>query len=215
LLSDLRRRVARHAVRALERDAHRGRHRVLRAAQERSRLQGRGPRPSRARAPSGRATARAAARAPSGHATARRRRESAVGPRDATAHTTTALSRASQFKQNGGRSELIREMSGGTGERIKRYYSGWCQYVKLAKSFQAAFVMYAFDVLPMVDIALIDGAKESDNIVPVVVGEPVESLATMSAVGTVPHPNPCFTATTFSKEYFISTGNKEGVALPI
>ena len=41
-------------------------------------------------------------------------------------------------------------MSGGTGERIKRYYSGWCQYVKLAKSFQAAFVMYAFDVLPMV-----------------------------------------------------------------
>ena len=136
----------------------------------------------------------------------------AVGPRDAT---TTALSRASQFKQNGGRSELIREMSGGTGERIKRYYSGWCQYVKLAKSFQAAFVMYAFDVLPMVDIALIDGAKESDNIVPVVVGEPVESLATMSAVGTVPHPNPCFTATTFSKEYFISTGNKEGVALPI
>ena len=139
----------------------------------------------------------------------------AVGPRDATAHTTTALSRASQFKQNGGRSELIREMSGGTGERIKRYYSGWCQYVKLAKSFQAAFVMYAFDVLPMVDIALIDGAKESDNIVPVVVGEPVESLATLSAVGTVPHPNPCFTATTFSKEYFISTGNKEGVALPI
>lgn len=120
-----------------------------------------------------------------------------------------------KFKQNGGRSELIREMSGGTGERIKRYYSGWCQYVKLAKSFQAAFVMYAFDVLPMVDIALIDGAKESDNIVPVVVGEPVESLATMSAVGTVPHPNPCFTATTFSKEYFISTGNKEGVALPI
>lgn len=28
-----------------------------------------------------------------------------------------------KFKQNGGRSELIREMSGGTGERIKRMSS--------------------------------------------------------------------------------------------
>ena len=120
-----------------------------------------------------------------------------------------------KFKQNGGRSELIREMSGGTGGRIKRYYSGWCQFIKLAKQFDAAFVMNAFDCLPMVDIALIDGAKESENIITVEVGAPVESLATVSAVGTVPHPNPCFTATTFSQAYFISTGNKEGVALPL
>ena len=106
-------------------------------------------------------------------------------------------------------------MSGGTGERIKRYYSGWCQFIKLAKQFEAAFVMNAFDCLPMVDIALIDGAKTEDNIITVQVGVALESLATVSAVGTVPHPNPCFTATTFSTEYFISTGNKEGVALPL
>ena len=29
---------------------------------------------------------------------------------------------AFKYKSNGGRSELIREMSGGTGERIKRFY---------------------------------------------------------------------------------------------
>mmetsp|Transcript_25250 Transcript_25250/g.75790 ORF Transcript_25250/g.75790 Transcript_25250/m.75790 type:complete len:172 (-) Transcript_25250:146-661(-) len=122
---------------------------------------------------------------------------------------------AFKFKQKGGRSELIREMSGGTGERIKRYYSGWCQFVKLAKQFEAAFIMNAFDVLPMVEIALIDGSKASDNIVVVSAGQPIESLATAAAVGCVPHPNPCFTATTFSKEFFISTGNKSGVALPL
>jgi hypothetical protein len=119
-----------------------------------------------------------------------------------------------KFKTNGGRSELIREMSGGTGERIKRMYSGWCQFVKLAKSFQAAFVMNAYDCIPRVDMALLTSA-EADNIVAVEVGVAIESLENIVAVGTVPHPNPCFMATTFSREYFISTGNKDGVALPL
>ena len=59
---------------------------------------------------------------------------------------------AFKFKMNGGRSELIREMSGGTGERIKRYYSGICQFVKLAKSFDASLVLRASEVLPKCDV---------------------------------------------------------------
>ena len=72
---------------------------------------------------------------------------------------------AFKYKSNGGRSELIREMSGGTGERIKRFYTGICQYVKLAKSFDAAVVFYEHGTLPAVEIALIDGAKSDYNVV--------------------------------------------------
>ena len=35
---------------------------------------------------------------------------------------------AFKYKSNGGRSELIREMSGGTGERIKRFYQRACKF---------------------------------------------------------------------------------------
>ena len=106
-------------------------------------------------------------------------------------------------------------MSGGTGERIKRYYSGVCQFVKLALSFDAALVRYACDAVPKVDVALVDGARAEDNVVVVAPDVAVESLAGIVAVGVVAHPNPCFTASTMSKEFFISTGNREGAALSL
>ena len=120
-----------------------------------------------------------------------------------------------KFKQNGGRSELIREMSGGTGERIKRYYSGICQFIKLAKSFDASLVLHASEVLPKCDVSLLDGAKPEDNVIAVATDAPVDSLLTICAVGCVPHQNPCLTATTMNKGLFVSTGHREGAALEI
>ncbi|KAJ8600159.1 hypothetical protein CTAYLR_001918 [Chrysophaeum taylorii] len=120
---------------------------------------------------------------------------------------------AFKFKQAGGRAELIREMSGGTGERIKRYYSGFCQFVKIAKSFNAVVVLYAYDVLPRVDLHLCTSAA-SDNVFHLVPDAP-QDLAACVAVGCVPHPNPCFSATTMSQAYFVSVGHREGVALAL
>ena len=106
-------------------------------------------------------------------------------------------------------------MSGGTGERIKRFYTGLCQFVKLAKSFDAALVFYEHGTLPSVEIALIDGAKSDYNVVRVATNAPVESLASVTAVGVAPGASSCFAASTFSREYFISTASKAGSALAI
>ena len=49
---------------------------------------------------------------------------------------------AFKYKSNGGRSELIREMSGGTGERIKRFY-------QRANRFTAPSIRHRRDVCSM------------------------------------------------------------------
>ena len=95
------------------------------------------------------------------------------------------------------------------------FYTGICQYVKLAKSFDAAVVFYEHGTLPSVEIALIDGAKSDYNVVRVATNAPVESLASVTAVGVAPGASTCFAASTFSREYFISTATKAGSALAI
>ena len=95
------------------------------------------------------------------------------------------------------------------------FYTGICQYVKLAKSFDAAVVFYEHGTLPSVEIALIDGAKSDYNVVRVATNAPVESLASVTAVGVAPGASTCFAASTFSREFFIATGAKAGSALAI
>ena len=119
---------------------------------------------------------------------------------------------AFKFRTNGGRSGLLREMSGG---RIRRFYTGLCQFVKLAKSFDSTLVFYEHGTLPSVEIALIDGAKTEFNVLRVKNNAPVESLASVTAVGVAPGSNPCFDASTFSREYFIPAATREGSSLAI
>ena len=95
------------------------------------------------------------------------------------------------------------------------FYTGICQYVKLAKSFDAAVVFYEHGTLPSVEIALIDGSKSNYNVVRVSTNAPVDSLASVTAVGVAPGASDCFAASTFSREYFISTASKAGSALAI
>ena len=95
------------------------------------------------------------------------------------------------------------------------FYTGICQYVKLAKSFDAAVVFYEHGTLPSVEIALIDGSKSDYNVIRVATNAPVESLASVTAVGVAPGASDAFAASTFSREYFISTASKAGSALAI
>ena len=46
-----------------------------------------------------------------------------------------------KFKQNQGKSDLMKGVAG--KDYKKKYYSGWCQYIKLAKSFNGFFVKYS------------------------------------------------------------------------
>ena len=69
--------------------------------------------------------------------------------------------------------------------------------------------------LPSVEIALIDGAKSDYNVIHIKTNEPVESLASVTAVGVAPGASDAFAASTFSREYFIATASKAGSALAI
>ena len=69
--------------------------------------------------------------------------------------------------------------------------------------------------LPSVEIALIDGAKSDYNVIHIKTNAPVESLASVTAVGVAPGASDAFAASTFSREYFISTASKAGSALAI
>ena len=85
----------------------------------------------------------------------------------------------------------------------------------MAKSFDAALVFYEHGTLPSVEIALIDGSKSDYNVIHIKTNAPVESLASVTAVGVAPGASTCFAASTFSREYFISTATKAGSALAI
>jgi hypothetical protein len=46
-----------------------------------------------------------------------------------------------KFKSNGGKSELIKGIAGGDQNR-RKYYSGWCQFIKLAKAMQGYVIKF-------------------------------------------------------------------------
>ena len=46
-----------------------------------------------------------------------------------------------KFKQAAGRSELIKGIAGGDANR-RKYFSGWCQFIKLAKQKQARVIQF-------------------------------------------------------------------------
>lgn len=47
-----------------------------------------------------------------------------------------------KFKQAGGRSELIKGIAGGDANR-RKYYQGWCQFLKLAKAKGGKVIQFA------------------------------------------------------------------------
>uniref|UniRef100_A0A6B2LNU8 Immune mapped protein 2 N-terminal domain-containing protein n=1 Tax=Arcella intermedia TaxID=1963864 RepID=A0A6B2LNU8_9EUKA len=49
---------------------------------------------------------------------------------------------AFKFKDKGGKNEIIR---GCSGPGIKNYYTGWCQFLKLAQSFEGDFQLLQSD----------------------------------------------------------------------
>ncbi len=52
---------------------------------------------------------------------------------------------ALKLTQNAGRNEIIRNLQGGTGEGMKRYLSGWLQFLKLARDFAGELTVLSKD----------------------------------------------------------------------
>ena len=56
-----------------------------------------------------------------------------------------------KFKQAGGRSELIKGIAGGDANR-RKYFAGWCQFLKLAKARQGKAIQFTAEQGVPVDI---------------------------------------------------------------
>ena len=108
-----------------------------------------------------------------------------------------------KFKKNGGRSEILRDCA---MMKIKRHYSGWCQFVKLAKSFQGEIVILSEDLRVHVNHA--------GPVVELTRGQ-FFSLDEAVAVSVLNRANDAFSVQTMIKSLFIEVGNQHGAALDL
>merc|ERR1712232_1226417 len=112
-----------------------------------------------------------------------------------------------KFKQNGGKSELIRGMRGGTGPGQKQYFAGWVQFIKLAREFKAQLIVMYDENISM------HYMDPNGHVHPLPTHEFIDSTI-IDAVAAIPPGNSAFSGvSTMTTDFFAGTGNKEGSAL--
>jgi hypothetical protein len=90
-----------------------------------------------------------------------------------------------KFKQNLGKSELIRNLTGGVEGR-KNFYSGWCQFIKSAKLMKGTITKYAVpEGVQALEVDIYMYYKEGDKIVMIEDGVAID-VTTMSGVACLP-----------------------------
>mmetsp|Transcript_17091 Transcript_17091/g.20578 ORF Transcript_17091/g.20578 Transcript_17091/m.20578 type:complete len:254 (-) Transcript_17091:234-995(-) len=118
--------------------------------------------------------------------------------------TTTQKVPKFKFKQNGGKSELIR---GFLGQSKGKYYQGWVQFVKLAREFKAILTMNFDD---NIELYFLNG---SNQVHPIPKGEAVEA-SDFIAVSAIPKDSNAYQGVaTMTNDFFTGTGNKVGASL--
>ena len=117
-----------------------------------------------------------------------------------------------KFKQNQGRSDLMRGVGG--SDYKKKYYSGWCQFVKAAKSLNGYFVKHSErEHAGKVDVFVF--FIETCEIVQIEDGK-LFDVSQIAAIACVSQGNPCFNGVK-TGEYgtFLNKGAKEGASLSL
>ena len=117
-----------------------------------------------------------------------------------------------KFKQNGGKSEVIRGCGGGVG--IRNYYRGLCEFAKTARSFikdgQGEFTLLQ-EAIPN-PVAVYTTIQRTGDVARCRVGEPT-SLASAVAVAAVHSLSSCFNLKRLHKPTFLMTGASTGYSL--
>lgn len=106
-----------------------------------------------------------------------------------------------KFTKQGGREELTRE----TNSKVKNYFEGWCNYVKMAKEYGGEFTLADYEV----GLYFLQGSSLSR----VEVGAP-QSLAKVDAVAVINGGNELFAGVvTTDISRFLNEGQGAGAAL--
>ncbi|KAG7353264.1 hypothetical protein IV203_009313 [Nitzschia inconspicua] len=116
-----------------------------------------------------------------------------------------------KFKQAGGRSELIKGIAGGDQNR-RKYYSGWVQFIKLAKQFNGYVIKFP-NSEQGVEVDVIGYKTEEEKAYELDLDAGLIEVGVFDAIAVVPKHNSTFHGVhTIVKTNFIEMGQLAGAA---
>lgn len=114
-----------------------------------------------------------------------------------------------KFKSQGGRSELIKGIAGGDANR-KKYFVGWCQFVKLAKAMNGKVIKFP-NAEKGVEVDLYAFKQSENQPLFLNLDESLVDVGEFDAVAVVPKHKPCFQGIkSLVMNTFLETGNLAG-----
>ena len=116
-----------------------------------------------------------------------------------------------KFKQAGGRSELIRGIAGGGEAGKRRYYSGWCQFLKLAKAKDGKVIQFNPQQGLPVDVFAYENSTQSPTSLDLESG--LLDIRQFNAIAVVPRHHEFLKGVkTMSPTNFLELGNLAGAS---
>ena len=116
-----------------------------------------------------------------------------------------------KFKQAGGRVELIKGIAGGDQNR-RKYFSGWCQFIKLAKAMEGYVIKFP-NSEQGVEVDVIAYKKDSEQPYEIDLDEGLIEVGEFDAVAVVPKHNPTFRGVkSLVLSNFLELGNLAGAS---
>ena len=116
-----------------------------------------------------------------------------------------------KFKQAGGRVELIKGIAGGDQNR-RKYFSGWCQFIKLAKAMNGYVIKFP-NSEQGVEVDVIAYKKDSEQPYEIDMDEGLIEVGEFDAISVVPKHNPTFKGVkSIVLSNFLELGNLAGAS---
>jgi len=119
-----------------------------------------------------------------------------------------------KFKQAGGWSELIKGIAGGDQNR-RKYYSGWAQFIKIAKSYQGYVIKFP-NAEQGVEVDVVAYRAKDEQPVALELDEGLIEVSEFDAVAVIPRHNSTFKGIkSIVLSNFMELGNMAGAAIAI
>jgi hypothetical protein len=116
-----------------------------------------------------------------------------------------------KFKQNGGRQELIKGIAGGDSNR-KKYFSGWCQFIRQAKAFNGYVIKFP-NSEQGVEVDVIGYKSEEERAYELDLDAGLIEVGKFDAIAVVPKHNTAYHGIhKISHNFFIESGLQYGEA---
>ena len=115
-----------------------------------------------------------------------------------------------KFKQNAGRAELIKGIAGGDANR-RKYFSGWCQFLKLAVSKGGLVIQFRAEQGVAVDVYGYNAEKQQPLLLELELG--LVDMSHCNAVAVMPRGHEFMKGVkTMASQTFLEKGNLAGAS---